>query len=142
MPFGILTPGYLPEGYQADEYKGEQYAMLLEGFQQRRRGEAPVRLIRGVSLTYYDRTPPADTVRHVIQFEQTLGRKGETIVDPGEREPNEDIGGFEADVWRAWNLSGEEIIVLIWEDAFRGVRFEISGFVSKEEMLRIARSLQ
>ena len=77
-----------------------------------------------------------------MQLEQTLGRKGETIVDPAQKEPDEGIGGFEADVWRAWNISGEEIIVLIWEDASRGVRFEMSGFVSKEEMLRVARSLQ
>ena len=62
VPFEILTPGYLPEGYQADEYKGEQYVMLLEGYQQRKRGEAPERLIRGVSLTYYDRTSSPDAV--------------------------------------------------------------------------------
>ena len=32
VPFQILTPEYLPEGYEAEEYKGDQYVMVLEGF--------------------------------------------------------------------------------------------------------------
>ena len=99
-------------------------------------------MVSGVMLTYRERNLPPDSLGLPIHIEQTLGRKGEIIVDPAEREPNEDIGGFEADVWRARNLSGQEIVVLIWEDASRGVRFDMSGFVSKEDMLRVARSLR
>ena len=86
--FQILTPEYLPEGYEAEEYKGDQYVMVLEGFKQRKRGDAPVRMVRGVMLTYHDRNIPADSFGLPIHIEQTLGGKGETTVGPAEKEPN------------------------------------------------------
>ena len=55
VPFQTLPPEYLPEGYETEEYKGDQYVMALEGFKQRKRGDAPVRMVRGVMLTYHDR---------------------------------------------------------------------------------------
>ena len=85
VPFQILTPEYLPEGYEAQEYNGDQYAMLVESQQKKKRGEAPVSMVRGVILTYRDVNLLPGSSGHPILIEQTLGQKGDSIVGPAER---------------------------------------------------------
>ena len=137
VPFQILTPEYLPEGYEPEEF----VAVVKGPAQGGREALSQPFVVLGVNTRYFDPSGTPPSIRKGIFVEQHLliGRPKDA---GGVKIGVEDIGGFEADVWHAKTLGGDDLVLVFWRDASRGVGFHVISFASKDETLRVARSLR
>lgn len=137
VPFQILTPEYLPEGYESEEF----VAVIKGPAPGGREALSKPLVVWGVNA-HYSRagaTSPSDGKLIFVEQHLYIGRP----VDAGGVKLGvEDIGGLEADVWLDKNLAGDEIVSVAWEDSSRGVGVNITSLASKDETLRVARSFR
>ena len=102
VPFQILTPEYLPEGYEPEEF----VAVVKGPAQGGREALSQPFVVLGVNTRYFDPSGTPPSIRKGIFVEQHIfiGRPKSA---GGVKIGVEDIGGFEADVWQDKTLGGD-----------------------------------
>ena len=138
VPFQILTPEYLPEGYEPEEFVAVKKGPESGG----REALSKPFVVKGVSINYLKVVGPSGSRRESISIEQEVGGRPPGSVGGAEKASVEDIGGLSADVWKGEMMTGAALVAVFWVDPSRGVGTSIASGASVEETLRVARSFR
>ena len=137
LPFDILTPTYLPSGYGVGQVSVQTRPKLVGG---RVAFDEPPEPF-GVVINYT--TEEGIVPGKMVLLEQSLGTVSpEDVMANGVKEDVVKLQGLDADLWKVQPASGLEMVALRWEDPVRGIVFDVTSFLSEDETLKIARSLQ
>ncbi|MDE2779660.1 MAG: DUF4367 domain-containing protein [Chloroflexota bacterium] len=127
VPFYIMTPSYLPEGYEP----------LQKVFVQKELTDTS--RVKGVFLQYQkEGADNASREAPSILIKQNAGTKAEMSIMNSLERPPVDVGGIEAEA----SLSSGGTFNLIWDDPGRRVYVWVESRISPEELIKVARSLQ
>ena len=138
VPFQVLTPEYLPEGYEPEEFVAVKKGPESGG----REALSKPFVVKGVSINYLKVVGPSGSHRESISIEQEVGGKPPRWVGGAEKAGAEDIGGLSVDVWKGELMTGAAFVAVFWVEPSRGVGTSIMSAASVEETLRVARSFR
>ena len=126
VPFHILTPAYLPQGYRQWEKVFVQPDPLDIG------------RVKGVLLQYLpEASPGGEQDSPGILITQNTGSSSEISIANSLILPPVDIGRFQARV----EQSAGGTTSIIWDDPDRSVYVWVESRISREELIKVARSL-
>ena len=137
VPFDVLEPGSLPEGYelahQALIRRGQNGALTDEQAQE----------VTGVVQIYLESEPEAGTQMGTILLEQRLGTKFDGYeIAHASKTGTETIRGFSTDVWDARNINDVPQVIFVWEDADLETYYTMVTYLSLAEARTVAASLR
>ena len=97
----------------------------------------------GVMLGYVSPSKSRSDFTDTFIIEQFEGQRTSNYqVANAEKNRTESVRGLDTDVWHGTSMSGKPQVILVWSDTDRGVIFNMAGYLTEEETIRVANSLQ
>ena len=137
VPFDILEPSNVPEGYEL------RHITLIPSPESGGRvtESNPLKII-GVMLSYVSSAKSTTDFTGTFVIEQFKGQRTSSYqVGNGEKNRSESIRGFDTDVWRGTNMDNKAQAILVWSDTDRGLIFNMAGYLTEDEIISVAQSL-
>ncbi len=137
VPFDIVKPGYIPEGYELRDLT----LIHSPGSGGKVTEDNPLEVI-GVMLSYANLAKSTADFTDTFFIEQFNGQRTPNYkVGNAGKNRQESIRGFGTDVWHGTNMDGRGQVILVWSDTDQGVIFNMAGYLTDEETIKVARSL-
>ena len=136
--YHIIKPNYIPEGYEL------RYITLIHSPETGGKvTEDNPREVIGVMLGYISPSKSSSDFTDTFIIEQFEGQRTSNYqIANAEKDRTESIRGFGTDVWNGTSMSGKPRVILVWPDTDQGVIFNMAGYLTEEETIRVASSLQ